>query len=248
MTKKTTLILFYGAIALICVAVVILSRYLHHQNESSGAMPDQPTAIVNSGKTEAEQWFAIEEDLVATNQEGKEVKLSDLKGKVWLAAEFFAVCPMCAQRNGEELHKIYEAYGDHPDFHIVCISVDPENDDVERLAAYGKALNADPKKWWFLNAGSEEHTHHYLEEELKFFGVRERKDPADIEANGRFAHDLGFLLVDRDFRVIGKWPLADARSPDAKQRQPGLYEELKKDLFERLRAELENDQEIPTQP
>lgn len=243
MSKTTTLTIFYGAIALICLAVVILSRHLHHQNESSGRALQTDTKVVNAGKEETAEWFAIEEDLVAKNQEGKEVRLSELKGKVWLAANFFAVCPMCAQRNGEELHKIYEAFGDHPDFHMVCISVDPENDDVERLKAYGNALNADPKNWWFLNAGNEQETHRYIEEELKFFGVRERKDPDDIATNGRFAHDLAFILVDRNFRVVGKWPLADARTPDAKKRQPELYDELKKDLIEKIRARLENDQQ-----
>ena len=155
---------------------------------------------------------------------------------------------MCAQRNGAELHKIYETFSSDPDFQIVCISVDPENDDVERLKAYGAALNADPANWWFLNAGSEEKTHRYLEDELKFFGIRERKDPVDIEANGRFAHDLGFILVDRDFRVVGKWPLADARSPDAVKRQPGLYDALKKDLFERIRTELDKGKDLPDTP
>jgi hypothetical protein len=74
------------------------------------------------------------------------------------------------------------------------------------------------------------------------FGVRERTDPLDIEANGRFAHDLGFLLVDREFRVIGKWPLADARSEEARQRDPGLYQKLRDDLFQRIRSELEKNE------
>ena len=238
MTKKTTLILFYGGIVLISVGVIFLSRYLHNQNEGSSQMPIQETGIVNPGKVETEYWFPIEKDLVATNQEGREVKLSELKGKVWLLANFFAVCPMCAQRNGAELHKIYEAFGKDPNFHIVCVTVDPENDDVAKLKAYGEALNADPENWWFLNAGTEEDTHRYLEEEMKFFGIRIRKDPVDIAANGRFAHDLGFILVDSNFHVIGKWPLADARTPAAVQRDPELYDKMKKELFERIKAEL----------
>jgi len=238
MTKKTTLTLFYGGIALISVAIVFLSRYLHQRNEDQARMPGPSVSAVHTGWQQIKEWYEIEEDLVAINQQGREVRLSDLKGKVWLVAEFFAVCPMCAQRNGEELHKIYEEFGGDEDFHIVCISVDPENDKQERLEDYGKALNADPRNWWFLNAGTEQHTHRYLEEQLKFFGVREREDPADIESNGRFAHDLGFILVNRDFQVIGKWPLADARSPEAKQRDPKLYERLRKDLFERIRSEL----------
>lgn len=234
MKKNTTIALFYTGVGLLSVAILIVAFVIR----SKMPEPDMRSIVIDTGKENAQQWFEIENDLQATNQEGREVRLSDLKGKVWLAAEFFAVCPHCAVRNGEELHKIYAEFKDHPDFHIVCISVDPENDDVAKLKDYSTALNADSSKWWFLNAGDIDKTHEYLEKELKFFGVRERTDPADIEANGRFSHDLGFLLVDRNFRVVGKWPLADARSEEARQRDPELYERLKKDLFERIEKEL----------
>ena len=85
-------------------------------------------------------------------------------------------------------------------------------------------------------------THAYLENELKFFGIRERTDPADIEANGRYSHDLGFLLVDREFKVVGKWPLADARSEEARKLDPNLYPQLKKELFDRIEAELDKNE------
>ena len=194
------------------------------------------------GKDKAPQWYPITKDLAATNQDKKPVKLSDLRGKVWIVAEFFAICPHCAVRNGEELRKLYDEFKGNPDFHIACISVDPENDNAERLAAYSEALGADSKNWWFLNAGDAKTTHDYLEHELKFFGIRERTDKADIETNGKYAHDLGFILVDREFKVIGKWPLADARSEEAKKREPDLYQKLKDELYARIRAELEKNE------
>jgi hypothetical protein len=63
--------------------------------------------------------------------------------------------------------------------------------------------------------------------------VRERTDPADIESNGRFAHDLGLAVVNRNFEVVGKWPLAEAHKQD-----PELYEKLKKQMFDKIREEL----------
>ena len=39
----------------------------------------------------AETFFQIRKDFTGVNQAGQPVKLSDLKGKVWLVAEFFAV-------------------------------------------------------------------------------------------------------------------------------------------------------------
>ena len=237
MKRNTTIALFYTGIAVISIAIVSTAFYLR----SRLPKPDM-AAIVNAGKQTVPTWFEIGTDLTAINQEGKTVKLSDLKGKVWIAAEFFAICPHCAVRNGEELRKLYDEFKDHPDFHIVCISVDPENDRQEQLSDYAKALGAETKNWWFLNAGDTQTTHTYLEQELKFFGIRERTDPADIEANGKYSHDLGFLLVDRDFRVIGKWPLADARSEEARKLDPDLYPQLKKELFDRIRMELNKNE------
>ena len=235
MTRTATLTLFYTGVALLCAAILGIAFFLRSRLPE----PDMKV-IVDSGRARTSQWFEIGKDLEAVNQDGTSVKLSDLRGKVWIVAEFFAICPHCAVRNGRELREILDEFGSHPDFHIVCITVDPEQDQREKLSDYAKALGADSRNWWFLNAGDMRTTHHYLENELKFFGVRERTDPADIEANGRFLHDLGFLLVDRDWRVIGKWPLADARSEEARQRDPELYERLKSELYGRIRVELEN--------
>jgi protein SCO1 len=237
MKRNTTIALFYTGVAVISIAILGLAFFLR----SRFPEPDI-SSIVNAGKETTDRWFEIATDLTAINQDGKTVNLSDLKGKVWIAAEFFAICPHCAVRNGEELKKIEAEFGSHPDFHITCISVDPDNDKQEQLADYAKALSADSKNWWFLNAGDTKATHDYLEKELKFFGIRERTDPADIEANGRYAHDLGFLLVDREFRVVGKWPLADARSEEARKRDPELYQKLKKEMFDRIRTELEKNE------
>lgn len=237
MKRNTTITLFYIGVAIISAAILATAFFIRSRHPKPDLL-----LIVDAGRESPSMLFEIGKDLDAINQEGKQVKLSDLRGKVWIAAEFFAVCPHCAVRNGEELRKIYDEFRSHPDFHIVCITVDPDNDKQEKLSDYAKALSAETQNWWFLNAGSASETHTYLEEELKFFGVIERTDPADIEANGRFSHDLGFLLVDREFRVIGKWPLADARSEEARKRDPELYQKLKDDLFRRILNELEKNE------
>jgi hypothetical protein len=91
-------------------------RHLHrhplHSHSTSGRKFPEPDIDLDRqlpAKKPPTDWFAIATDLTAINQDGKtQVKLSDLKGKVWIAAEFFAVCPHCAVRNGEELKKIHD--------------------------------------------------------------------------------------------------------------------------------------------
>jgi protein SCO1 len=243
MTKTKTLIIFYSCVALICAAILaVVNLFIVPRIQAKSQSAE---AFLNIGQQTEEKWYAIEKDLVATNQAGERVKLSDLRGKVWVVAEFFAICPHCAVRNGTELRAIYDEFKDHPDFHLVCISVDPKADDVEKLKDYAQALGADVSDWWFLNAGDEKETHEYLEETLKFFGIRERVEAADIEANGRFQHDLGVMVVDRNFTVIGKWPLADASSAEGRKLNPGLYESLRKDIFDKIEKELEKEGNEP---
>ena len=237
MKRTTTIAIFYSGVAFICAIILVIAFTVR-----AGLPKPSMKSVVDTGRDTPDKWFPIEKDLTGVNQDNQPVKLSDLKGKVWLVAEFFAVCPHCAVRNGAELRVIYEEFKDDPDFHIACISVDPNTDTPERLGDYAKALGADSKNWWFINAGDPQTTHDYLEHELKFMGIRKRTDPLEIEANGLYSHDLGFLLVDRDFNVVGKWPLADARSDEAKSRDPKLYDELKKELYDRIRLELEKNE------
>ena len=236
MSKKTTIIIFYCGVALVCAAILSVVNFIIVPSIRANAQ--ESVAFKDTGQVKETKWFPIDRDLAATNQSGEQVKLSDLRGKVWVVAEFFAICPHCAVRNGAELRGVYDEFKDNPDFHIVCISVDPERDNTERLGDYAKALGAEPGNWWFLNAGDEKATHEYLENTLKFFGIRERTDPADIEANGKYLHDMGLMLVDRDFNVIGKWPLSDARSEEGRKLDPTMYERLKEEMTGRIRDEL----------
>ncbi len=233
MSKKTTIILFYCGVAVVCAAILALVNFVLVPGLKSKG--EQTVDFVGVKVEKKEQWYPIGKDLEAVNQAGEKVKLSDLKGKVWVVGEFFAICPHCAVRNGAELRSIYDEFKDNPDFQMVCISVDPETDNVERLKEYSEALGADVKNWWFLNAGEEKATHEYLEKTLKFLGVRERRDPEQIEANGKFEHDMGLIAVGRDFKAIGKWDLAYQRS---KFGSPEGYAGLKEDLLARIRKEL----------
>lgn len=237
MTDRGKIALIYGSVAVISALIIGGGIYLGNK------VPDQPLPDYSHiGGEQPETFFQLEKDFSGVNQAAKEVKLSDLKGKVWIVAEFFAVCPHCAVRNGQELKSIYDEFKDHPDFHMVCISVDPTTDTPERLIDYAKALGADAEDWWFMSHPNEKETHEYLEKELKFFAIRERTDPADAQSNGRFAHDMGITLVDREWNVIGKWPLADARSEEGRKQDPELYEKLKKQLYDRLHEELDKNE------
>jgi protein SCO1/2 len=244
MKDRGKIVMIYSGVAVVSALIIGLATHL------GNTMPKQQEPVVvtgdfaDVGSDTSKNFRPIEKDLAGVNQAGEHVKLSDLKGQVFVVTEFFAVCPKCAVRNGDQIGEIQTTFKDHPDFHIVSISVDPKMDDGERLVDYATAVNAETDHWWFLNTGEEKATHDYLEKNLGFFSIRERTDPNDIETNGRFAHDMGIMLVDRNFNVVGKWPLEDARSEEGKKRDPELYEKLKKDLYARIRSELDKTETV----
>jgi protein SCO1/2 len=228
MNRTAKIVAIYALTAVSCVAILWTAFWVR-----DGLIEREKPFVVNAGAEPVATLFPIDRDFEATNQSGDKVKLSDLKGKVFVVAEFFAVCPHCAVRNGQELRGLLEEFGSNANFHLACISIDPETDNVERLKDYAAALNADSKQWWFLTNGNNAAAHEYMEGTMKFFKIKQRIDPADIESNGRYAHDLGLALVNKNFEVVGKWPLADARKTD-----PALYETLKREMYEKIRSEL----------
>jgi cytochrome oxidase Cu insertion factor (SCO1/SenC/PrrC family) len=228
MNQTSKIVSIYAATIVASAAILYAAFWVR-----SGIIEREKPIVLNTGAEQQETMFAVENDLEATNQLGETVKLSDLKGKVWVVAEFFAVCPHCALRNGQELRDILNEFSSDPNFHLVCVSIDPETDNVERLKDYASALNADPKQWWFLTTGDNAKAHNYMEGTMKFFKIKERTDPADIESNGKFMHDLGLAVVNKNFEVVGKWPLAEARKID-----PALYEKHKQDMYDKIRKEL----------
>ena len=210
MNDKTKIILMYVGTVVLAVILVGTFTWLRKAQEAKEKEAMGNRIATNVGRQEKKEMIRLQNDLVATNQAGEEVSLSQLKNKVWIAAQFFAECPNCAARNGDHLVQLYQKYQDNPNFHVVCVSVDPDLDDVERLQQYAKNLNADISNWWFLT-GSREKLHRYMEDEMKFLAVRERTNEDDIAREGRWAHDMGVAVFGKGMVMLEKKDLFFAR-------------------------------------
>lgn len=87
-------------------------------------------------------------DFALTDQHGQPFASDRLRGKVWVASFVFtscrSVCPLITNHVAN-LHRRV----DSPDVRFVSVSVDPEVDTPERLAAYAGRYRADDR-WIFL--------------------------------------------------------------------------------------------------
>jgi len=84
-----------------------------------------------------------------TDQTGAEFSSADLAGKVWMGAIFFANCPGPCFRENQAIAGILRSI-DHPDFMVVSLTCDPENDTPDVLRRYADRFEADPARWKFL--------------------------------------------------------------------------------------------------
>ncbi len=141
-------------------------------------------------------------ELEAVNQEGEDVKLSELnKDKIMIADFIFTNCdtvclPMTA--NMAELQREINKAGLQKEVQLVSISIDPEQDTPETLTEYSKRHSADYSNWTFLTG--------YTREEIESFANVSFKTPASkVEGSNQFVHATSFFLVGESGTLLNKY-------------------------------------------
>lgn len=86
-----------------------------------------------------------------TDHHGDTVTLADLRGIVWVANFVFTSCPTVCPKLTKRMEQIeHRAKNLGDSYHLVTITVDPENDTPERLAQFASNYHVDPRRWSFL--------------------------------------------------------------------------------------------------
>ncbi len=128
-------------------------------------------------------------DFALTSQDGAEVTLESLRGKVVAVAFIYTWCPDICPMLTDKMARVQDALG--KDFGtkvaFVSITIDPERDTPAALKEYAKSFQADLAGWSFLTgepAAVLEVAHRY--------GLAVAK-----QADGAIDHTLLTTLIDR---------------------------------------------------
>lgn len=222
MSDKSKIVLIYTTVAVVSALILAVTFYIQsHQVKPQFIVPEN------------EPYLVLEKDLNLTNQDGQAVKLSELRGKVWAFAQFYATCPMCAKRNAQGLKALYETFKDDPEFQLVCITVNPEEDSPENMKSYAESLGADTSNWWFLT-GDPSELKDYMLNEMKYDPIQKREDPEEAAAKGALAHNMSIAVYNRQMAMVGRRDLYNAR-----QQGDDIYRETEKALHQMIRKELD---------
>lgn len=139
-----------------------------------------------------------------TNQDGRQVSIEDLKGKVIVADFFFTHCPTICPPLTLNMKRLQESItnaqrvGDKtPDFlHFLSFSIDPERDSVPRLKQWADRFQINPEQWWLLT-GDKRTIYNMALEDMKIGLV----DGQGVDTS--FIHTDHFVLIDTNRYVRG---------------------------------------------
>ena len=143
-----------------------------------------------------------------TDQQGEVFDSTALAGKVWMGAIFFANCPGPCFRENQAVAEILREVQD-PDFMVVSLTCDPENDTPEVLRRYADRFEADPARWKFLTGDLAV---------IKAVGMGTFKLPVELGV-----HSERGVVFDRSGRLRGGYHLLD---PDKVKQLVALIREV----------------------
>ncbi len=155
---------------------------------------------VRDQTTSQEATDIIAPNFSLTDQQGRTVSTSDLKGHPWIADFIFtecaSACPLMSQRLSTLQTRI------PADVKFVSFTVDPEHDTPAKLLDYAKQYGADNDRWRFLTGDKDK----VME---AIHGMKVSVVPA--APGNQIEHDIHYLLMDGDGRLRGVY---DSRLPD----------------------------------
>ncbi|MEM7248664.1 MAG: SCO family protein [Acidobacteriota bacterium] len=152
------------------------------------------------------------------DQTGRPFGSEELRGRVWVGSLIFTRCPtICPALMGELYEIQHRSRGLGEAFKIVSITVDPEHDTPEVLAASAAQYKASSRVWIFLT-GEHDAIMKLAVEGLKMsMGAEgDRSDPMNV------FHSGSFVLVDQSGQIRGFYDPMEEGKLDDLLRDAGL--------------------------
>lgn len=125
-----------------------------------------------------------------TNHNGKKISNKDYEGKVYVLEFFFSTCPSICPIMNKNMITIEKAFANEPNFGIVSITINPENDTPEVLKEHAKSLGITSKNWNFLTGDLD----YIMNLSNKGFNIYAGKNS---KVSGGFEHSGLFALIDK---------------------------------------------------
>lgn len=150
-----------------------------------------------NGEMVADTVYHTIADFEFTNQMGNKVTNQTVQGKVYVADFFFTSCPTICPIMKKEMLRVFEKFGDNPNFMILSHSIDPGYDTEEVLFDYADRLGIKDAKTWNFLTGEPQKIYEIGQTSYLTTAMEDQNEP------GGFLHSGAFLLIDQNGRIRG---------------------------------------------
>ena len=149
-------------------------------------------------------------DFALTNQSGRAVSLSDLRGKVWIADIIFTRCPGTCPVMTRQMSELQTALPAGEPVMLVSLTADSEFDTPDVLKRYGEKFGVLADRWHFLT-GKKSDVNRLATKGLML--VLDEVKPEQRESdNDLFVHSTLFVVVDKQGRIRATFEGTDPSS------------------------------------
>ena len=131
-------------------------------------------------------------DFELTDQNRKKITNKDMLGKVYLVEFFFSTCPTICPVMNTNMRAVEEKIND-PNFGIISISIDPDNDTPEKLKQHAQRIGVKSPNWHFLT-GNRTYIGN-LADEFDIYVGNQEDESENLNHSGMIA------LVDKDGNI-----------------------------------------------
>ncbi len=149
-------------------------------------------------------------DFQLKDQFGREIALSELRGKVVVMSFLYTHCPDICPITTSRFMSVAKALGSEVERSAVflAVTVDPERDTVDKLKEYSAAVGM-LDRWHFLTGS-------YREVELVWSGYDIYVNKTIIDAPGNYIvdHSVIVVVIDKQGYIREYFPSPDWKSED----------------------------------
>ena len=129
-----------------------------------------------------------------TDQNNLKISNKDYEGKVYVLEFFFTTCPSICPIMNKNMIDIQNEFFGNPNFGIVSISINPENDTPKVLKEHADALGVKSSTWHFLT-GDKKYIYDIANKGFNLYVGENSK------VSGGFEHSGLFALIDKNGNI-----------------------------------------------
>jgi cytochrome oxidase Cu insertion factor (SCO1/SenC/PrrC family) len=169
----------------------------HAAAPAAMVMASSAAAIPVLGKVSA--------DLQGSERQGRDIRLSELKGKVTVVSHLYTVCPHGSKAVIDAMRGLNEEFGARPDFHQLSMSVASERETPAFFRNYAQAVGVDQKApWWFVSLARPQ-LDTFTTQQLGLKPAKLIPEPERLNALDVYENDLSLVLLDQQGQVRGRY-------------------------------------------